>query len=233
MYDKLDKQHNRTVDYNRPCITVPYATGYHVDLPIYAKNDGNLHIAWGKKTSNEHILYPSDPEGLKKWIKEVSNDKDHRTQFRRCVRYLKRWKNNNFNSVGNIAPPSIGLTIQARSSFIAQKEDDLSCLINIARHICNSFTSSYDIADEEWYNVVQVNLPVSPEKDVYYKMTNKRLDNFYKKAYELVEALEAVQAEESLSECSKILNKVFGDIPVIIDAVKSSKPPYLPTGMSA
>ena len=49
----------------------------------------------------------------------------------------------------------------------------------------------------------------------------------------LVEALEAAQEEESLSESSTILNKVFGDFPVISDAVKSNKQPYLPTGMSA
>ena len=35
--DKLDKQHNRTVLYNRPCVSVNYAAGYHVDIPVYAK----------------------------------------------------------------------------------------------------------------------------------------------------------------------------------------------------
>jgi hypothetical protein len=233
VYDKLNEQHNRTVLYNRPCVTVPYATGYHVDLPIYAKNQGNMHIAWGKTHSNEHIWYESDPEGLKSWIKDVSDDSEQRKQFRRCVRYLKRWKNNKFTSLGNAAPPSIGLTIQARTSFIYSQEDDLSCLLNIARHILNSFKSSYDHVDNEWHQGLNVNLPVAPKKNVYYKMTIKQLDNFYSKVGELVEALEAVQSESSLSECSKILNKLFGDFPLMSDAVKSRKEPYLPTGMSA
>jgi hypothetical protein len=231
--DKLDKQHNRNVSYNRPCVSVNYAAGYHVDLPIYAKNGGDLHIAWGKETSLEHVWYKSDPEGLKLWVKNVSNDTEQRAQFRRCVRYLKRWKNNKFISIGNTAPPSIGLTIQARKAFVYKKEDDLSCLIAITKNIRDSFTSSYCIDDKKNYRVVDVKLPVAPGKDVYYKMTKKQLNNYFNKIDELVEALEAAQAEESLSETSKILNKVFGDFPEIIDAVKSKNQPYLPTGMSA
>ncbi|WP_392341952.1 cyclic GMP-AMP synthase DncV-like nucleotidyltransferase [uncultured Shewanella sp.] len=231
--DKLDKQYNRAVEYNRPCVTVNYNAGYHVDLPVYAKNGGDLHIAWGKENSTEHIWYESDPEGLKQWVNDVSNDIEQRAQFRRCVRYLKRWKNNKFTSNGNTAPPSIGFTIQARTSFVYKKEDDLSCLIGIARGISDSFTSSFSVDDMKFYKVVDVPLPVAPGKNVYYKMTKKQLDNYYNKVDELVEALEAAQGEESLSESSKILNKVFGDFPVISDAIKSNKQPYLPTGMSA
>lgn len=231
--DKLDKQHNRNVLYNRPCVSVKYAAGYHVDLPVYANNGGNLHIAWGKETSSEHIWYESDPDGLKQWVNDVSDDSEQRAQFRRCVRYLKRWKNKNFTSNGNTAPPSIGLTIQARTSFVYKKNDDLSCLIDIAKSIRDSFTSSFSADDMKFYKVVNVSLPVAPGKNVYYKMTNKQLDNYYNKVDELVEALVAAQIEESISETSKILNKVFGDFPVISEAVKSNKPPYLPTGMSA
>ena len=49
VFNKLDKQHNRTVEFNRPCITVKYSDGYHVDLAIYSDNDDDYHIAWGKK----------------------------------------------------------------------------------------------------------------------------------------------------------------------------------------
>lgn len=231
--DKLNKNFNRSVLYNRPCVSVNYAAGYHVDIPVYAKNGGNIHIAWGKEMSSEHKWYESDPEGLKEWVKGVSNDHVQREQFRRCVRYLKRWKNNKFTSNGNIAPPSIGLTIQARTSFVFKKEDDLSCLIGMAKGIRDSFISTFSVDDKKFYQVVDVALPVAPYKNVYYKMTKKQLDNFYTKIDELVEALEAAQVEESLSEASKILNKVFGDFPKISDAVKSNKQPYLPTGMSA
>ena len=77
----------------------------------------------GQRNVREHVWYESDPEGLKQWVKDVSNDGEQRAQFRRCVRYLKRWKNKNFTSNGNTAPPSIGLTIQAKTSFVYKKED--------------------------------------------------------------------------------------------------------------
>jgi tRNA nucleotidyltransferase (CCA-adding enzyme) len=48
VYTALNKVLKRTVTYNRPCITVEYSAGYHVDLAIYAKNDNDIHIAWGK-----------------------------------------------------------------------------------------------------------------------------------------------------------------------------------------
>lgn len=231
--DTLSKQYNRTVEYNRPCISVSYSAGYHVDLPIYARNNDDLHISWGKENSQDHVWYKADPEGLKKWVQEVSTDSNARAQFRRCVRYLKRWKNNNFKSSGNIAPPSIGLTIQARNNFHYYEGDDLECLIRITKGIRDSFHLFFCSEDLNYYQVVVTNLPVEPYKNVYYKMTYKQLDEFYKKIDGLVEALEAVQVEESIVECSKILNKIFGDFPIISEAIKSSKEPYVPTGMSA
>lgn len=111
IYDKLDKQHNRTVEYNKPCITVPYSDGYHVDLAIYAKNNEENHIAWGKKHAEDQCWYRSEPKKLKDWITEWSSDKDELLQYRRCVRYIKKWKEKAFNANGNEAPPSIGLTI--------------------------------------------------------------------------------------------------------------------------
>lgn len=88
--DKLNKQYNRTVDFNRPCITVPYASGYHVDLPVYAKNNDDIHIAWGKEhPSKNGCWYKAEPQELNDWVQGVSSTKEHREQFRRCVKALK------------------------------------------------------------------------------------------------------------------------------------------------
>ena len=118
IHDMLSKQHNRTVLFNRPCITVKYANGYHVDLVVYAKNNGQTKIAWGKKTRSDDTGWVvAAPKELTDWVQSVSDSADERAQFRRCVKYLKKWKQNKFSSEGNAAPPSIGLTIQARNSF--------------------------------------------------------------------------------------------------------------------
>lgn len=212
--DKLNKQNKRKVVFNRPCITVEYQTGYHVDLPVYARNGGDIHIAWGKEFSEEYSWYEADPEGLKTWVNDVSTNSDARAQFRRCARYLKRWKDKHFSNNGNIAPPSIGLTIQARNAFTYKVDSDIDCLIAIANSIKNSFSDKRDIETISSKKTVAVNLPVKPYKNVYYKMKPAQLDNYYNKVDALLEALESARDNDSAHEASKVLQRVFGDFPL-------------------
>ena len=230
---KLNKKSKRTVVFNRPCITVEYQAGYHVDLPIYAQNNGDIHIAWGKEFSAEYSWYEADPVGLKTWINNVSANSDARAQFRRCVRYLKRWKDKHFSNNGNIAPPSIGLTIQARNAFTYKVDSDLDCLIAIASSIKNSFSSELDIDTMSFKKTVAVNLPVKPYKNVYYKMTLAQLDNYYNKVDALLEALKSARDNDSAHEASKVLQRVFGDFPLIEDSRAIKQAPYVTTGHNA
>ena len=233
--DKLNKRYNRTVDFNRPCITVSYASGYHVDLPIYSKNNDDLHIAWGKEHSTSNrCWYKSEPKKLTKWVQDVSTATDEREQFRRCVKALKKWKEKHFSSNDNVAPPSIGITIQARKAFSFHADSDLDALITITRAIKNSFSWRFDNDTNSILYTVKTDLPVEPRKDVYYKMTVKQLDNYYRKADALLESLEEALNEVSGRETSKILRKVFGDdFPLVEDSKATSTAPYVTTGYSA
>ena len=233
--DKLNTHATRKVTYNRPCITVEYASGYHVDLAIYANNDGDYHIAWGKEFSNgDRQWEPSDPKGLTEWVKNVGSGDEQRRQYRRCIRALKKWKEKAFAADGNAAPPSIGLTIQAGKKFNFFEGNDLNALTHIARNIKNTFTQSYDSEANEFLWIANCILPVSPYKNVFYKMTNKQLDRFYHKLSSLLEALEAAQDEDSDPEASKILRKAFGDnFPLVEDSRASNTVPFVPTGNSA
>ncbi|NRA54103.1 MAG: nucleotidyltransferase [Gammaproteobacteria bacterium] len=239
IYDKLNKQHNRTVEFNTPCITVKYADGYHVDLALYADNDADYHIAWGKEHSKKNkCWYKSEPKKLTKWVKDVSAVSKESEQFRRAVRYLKKWKEKHFDNNGNVAPPSIGLTIQSRNAFhdtSGYREDkELDALINIVIQMKNSFTSTFQLDTMSFKNTVTVNLPVEPYKDVYYKMTLNQLDNYYQKLENLLEALESAQTEESDYQASLILRKIFGDdFPLAEDAKKTETKPVTTTGNNA
>lgn len=234
VFDTINKQANRTVEYNRPCITVKYSDGYHVDLAVYANNDDSMRIAWGKKNSEEKIWYEADPKGLTKWVGDVSTNAAECEQFRRCVRYLKKWKELKFSSDGNAAPPSIGLTIMARRAFIYQEDSDLDAILNIARQIKANFTQTWDNETSEFYWTVTSFLPVQPNKDVYYKMTLKQLDNFYSKITDLVQALEASKANDSDHDASKVLCKAFGDdFPLAEDSQETNEAPYVTTGLNA
>lgn len=233
--DKLNKKYNRTVEFNRPCITVKYTSGYHVDLPVYSKNNDDLHIAWGKECSTKNrCWYKAEPKELNQWVFDVSSSSEQREQFRRCVKALKKWKSKHFSSNGNTAPPSIGITIQARNAFVYSADSDLEALITIARAIKNSFVQTWDSDSESLKYTTAVHLPVAPYKDVYYKMTLKQLDNYYYKADALLESLEAAMEESSDHETSKILRKVFGeDFPLAEDSKATKTAPYVVTGNNA
>jgi predicted nucleotidyltransferase len=236
--DKLNKG-NRTVVYNRPCLTVEYKTeDYHVDLAVYSENNDDIHIAWGKEFANEKIWYKSEPEKLTTWVSDVSTVDNESAQFRRSVRYLKKWKEKHFSASGNNTPPSIGLTIQARKAFsdnyAYSEKNDLDALIRAVTYIKNSFQSQYDPDSEKSKKGISILLPVEPYKNVYYKMSLIQQDNFYNKICDLLELLENVDAEESDYEASKLLQKIFGtDFPLANDTRASEKAPYVTTGQNA
>lgn len=235
VFDKLNKQNNRTVLFNKPCITVNYASGYHVDLAIYSKNEDNYHIAWGKEFSIENRKWwIADPNGLKKWVANVATETEHKKQFRRIARFLKKWKANAFSDNGNNAPPSIGLTIQARNSFRYQVDSDLDALITVVKGIKNSFIQIFDLESFSNKWTIDVKLPVQPKKNVYYKMTVNQQDTFYTKVVHLLEALEVARDENSEHESSKILRKIFGtDFPLVEDSKQANTAPYVITGNNA
>ena len=234
--DALNKVNKRTVTYNRPCITVEYADGYHVDLAIYANNGGDTYIAWGKEFSDEHEWYKSAPKELIQWVADTSDVSKESEQFRRCVKALKKWKEKVFTSNGNAAPPSIGITIQTRNAFEYKEDSDFDALLSIVRKMKNSFKSKFEYIDGtlEERKDIEVKLPVAPNKNVYYKMTSKQKHNFYEKLDELQEALEAALEEDSEHEASKILRKAFGkDFPLAEDSKATATAPYVTTGQNA
>lgn len=237
IFDKLNKQYNRTVEYNKPCITVDYKSKkYHVDLAIYSKNNNDIHIAWGKEYSNEKIWFKSEPEELTAWVSDVSENSEISAQFKRCVKYLKKWKERKFNSIGNDSPPSIGITIQARLSFsngyAYSKDNDLIALINIVKYIKSSFNIKYE--NNEYLYQISLPLPVEPYKNVYYKMSSNQQNNFYQNINNLLELLEDIELEESEHEASKMLRKIFGEEFELVEDVRASiTPPYIITGQNA
>lgn len=238
VYDKLDAKANRKVDYKRPCITILYKNdGYHVDLVVYCDNDNDVNISWGKESSSDIDWNKSDPKGLVNWVSDVSNDEDISAQFRRCVRYLKKWKEKHFASSGNEAPPSIGLTIQARTAIHAGgsvDENDLDTILNIAKSIKDSFVDFYSVDLNAYYKSIKVLLPVESYENVYKKMSERQQNNFYYEIDGLIEVLQDAISQESKTEASKLLRKAFGnEFPEVEELKRSDTKPIITTGQNA
>lgn len=210
------------VKIKNPCVTVSFKES-HVDLAIYTREDDNYYLARGKIHSlpENKKWEMSEPKELKEKIQNHFEDERDRVQFRRVIRYLKRWKDLKFKGEVN-RPSGIGLTISALEYFSPKYElvdilndkreyDDLESLIDFIEEMEKNFTQYYDWEEKEEYWRLEVVLPVQPCTDVYEKVTNKQMNSFKEKIGILKEKL--IEARDLVDdiEATKVLRSQFGD----------------------
>jgi hypothetical protein len=192
---------SRTVEIKRPCVRVQYhsngAKWFHVDLAIYSTDKNYL--------GNEVKL-----------LKSKITDSSDREQFRRIIRYLKRWKDYNFSSTVPGRPTGIALTACCYNLFTPQKD-----------YVYNSYTNSYAYQYNDqralknvvsgiigvftWNNKISVKLPVQPYNDLFEKMSDSQMLLMKTKIATLRDVLLAASNEtSSLNVCIK-LRKLFGN----------------------
>jgi len=234
----------RTVVIRRPCVTVNYMrdkeVDYHVDLAVYVKRDDSLlDLAKGKENSDasKRVWEVSDPKGLTSIICKAFSKPEELAQFRRCIRYLKRWRNVQF-STG--APLSIALTVAAKQQFrphfeTSGKPGDLIALLNWVKAMLDAFDYTYT-ADDGFHSRLKVLLPVSPHTDLMEWMSQAQMDAFRLKLEGLRDALQGAYDEDLPEDACKVLNKQFGDdfkVPTKADTARAVSAPVISTGSSA
>ncbi|HQN64805.1 MAG TPA: nucleotidyltransferase [Methylophilus sp.] len=235
----------RTVTIRRSCVTVNYMRDgkpeYHVDLAIYAKrDDNNLDLAKGKENSGKEFRFweTSDPKGLTDKICGAFKEANELGQYRRCIRYLKRWRDVQFANGG--APISIALTVAALNWFRPRFETsgnpaDLKAMLDWVNAILASFTNQY--TDEDgWHQRLSIALPVPPSNDLLAGMTNIQMQTFKDKLETLRDSLSEALYEDLPEDACKKLNKQFGDdfpIPEKADTAKAVSAPVISTGNAA
>lgn len=231
VYEILKDHTDYGAEIKQPCVTVTYKKngniGYHVDLVVYSyedKDDTNsqMYLARGKKHSKEENKKweEADPIRLKDAIKNKFDDSDERAQYRRIIRYLKRWKNLEFSSDGNSEPPGIAITILAYEKFepkykidnvtLSRTYNDLEALIYLVEKIKGMFSYKARENGRILYRI-ELNLPVTPETDVFFKMTDIQMTNFKDKIEQLLTDLKEVEKEVEIIEQCKKLKDIFGD----------------------
>lgn len=242
--DALDSNF-RTVVIRRPCVTVNYLVNgvpdYHVDLAIYAKrDDGLLDLAKGKENSTAEfrIWEAADPKKLTELIRTAFTNADELSQYRRCIRYLKRWRHVQFRNGG--APLSIALTVAARAWFkpnfsTAGKPLDLLALLDWTNSMLDRFEVAFNM-DDGLYSRLKVQLPVTPHGDLMEHMTKGQMETFKERLQALRDALKAAEGEDLPEDACKILSKQFGDafkVPDKPQTAKAVKAPVISTGNAA
>lgn len=235
----------RTVLIRRPCVTVNYISGgkvaYHVDLAIYSRDaNGTLYLAKGKENSaEEHRIWEiSDPKELTKRVCGAFSDADELTQYRRCIRYLKRWRQWQFSGSG--APLSIALTVAALKWFkpnfsTSGKPVDLLAMLNWVEAMLGQFTYE-NSQDDGMHQRLKVMLPVPPYSDLMAKRTAAQMKTFKEKLESLRDALRDAYNEELPEDACKLLKKQFGDdfkVPEKSETAKAVSAAVISTGNSA
>jgi hypothetical protein len=233
----------RTVNIRRPCVTVNYMrngkSDYHVDLAVYVKrDDGMLDLAKGKENSaTEHRLWElAHPKGLTQKICDRF-DGEHAAQYRRGIRYIKRWRDHQFASG---APLSIALTVAAQRWFEPYQTNngtylDIVALQNWADVMLNQFSLGANAAGE-LHERIAIKLPVEPWADLTGWMSKLQMDAFKDRLKALRDALRNAYDETLPEEACKVLSRQFGDefpIPEKSDTAKKSVAAVISTGHSA
>ncbi len=236
--------HGRTVLIRRPCVTVSYMRNqepeYHVDLVLYTKrDDGLLAIGKGREHSEQELRFweEADPKKLTELICTAFTDDKDLAQYRRCIRYMKRWRDVQFRNGG--APLSIALTIAAKQWFKPRFESsgkpaDLLALLDWVSAVLNQFQG--EVTDEGYHERLKVFLPVTPSGDLMELMTKLQMEKFREKLEALRDALGEAFDEDLPEDACKVLKKQFGDdfkVPEKAETAKAAVAPVISTGNSA
>ncbi len=182
-----------------------------------------MYVAKGKKNSSAENKYweESDPEGLMNVIKNKYSDSGDRKQFRRVIRYMKKWKSHNAYMSGNGVPTGIAITVLAYNLFDVNKAydsygekyvyDDFNALKDFVHKLKAEFTYKYCEEDSEFYYTISQSLPVAPYNNLFSKMTNKEMQIFYEQISIMEEKLIETSKKDKKSEACDVLIKLLGE----------------------
>ena len=217
------ESHTSQVEWRRPCITVYYKEAgkiiYHVDLAVLlrdAQNPEQLYLTLGRKDESPATfeLQQDDRQSFMTAIEQKCSGEDG-AQFRRVVRYLKRWKDENFPKTGHAAPTGLSLTVAAYNAFKPQRTtdyygkvsyDDLAATLTVAQSLYASFRQTWGSSSYNLVHTISLTFPFAPKDNVFGKMTEQQQEEFYQRLGQLISNLE--QAKHS--DNATYLRKAFG-----------------------
>ena len=219
--DVLENRGFKNAKIKKPCVTADYASdNVHIDFIIYKRWSSQHYLAVGKENSDENNREWSaaDPHGLTDWINDDSNywaadAKEVLAQFRRLVRYLKRWRDVQFSETVTAKIFSIGLTVMVKerlvSSFSTEgARQDLQALRKTVDAI---LAAGYFTEEQAGRYRVRVHLPKEPWRDIFHNSSLDTGTQLYNKLTRLKEKLADAEGLSDERKQCQILNGLFGD----------------------
>lgn len=206
------KDHTETVEEKTSCIRVTYADGYHVDLVSYAWWDDDMGQEQYRLAHESKGWRPADPPALVQHVKDArkpfADTKDTATQtdqFRRVVRYLKRWNDWAMPFESKDKPSGIALVLLTEQHLRTPKatwdgmSDDRAALEQVAQ------------AAENTIGRISVRKPTPEYEDLFGGISEKGMTALKKRFAELRQALVDAKNASDLQTACKRLREVLGN----------------------
>ena len=218
--DVLETRGFKNAKVKKPCVTADYASeNLHIDYPVYRKSGSSYELAVGKRGSDELHRYwdQADPKGLRDWVidsEKYGNSANQKAQqFYRIVRYLKRWRNEKFNSAICKKVYSIGLTVMAKECFVPELDDEgkFNDLVALKNTVSSMLNGSYFIYQGDEKYKVSVCLPVTPYREIFHNNCQDVGTQFRNKLKSMENKLSDAIAENDEKKQCKILRELLGD----------------------
>lgn len=171
------------------CIRVPYASGYHIDFPIYIMKDDVAYLAHKGKGWIE-----SDPKAFRQWFIDKVGDDDYGEQLRSIVKYLKAWCD-----YKSISLKGIEITILATNSFDRYDGRDDKSIRNTVENIISILEKNFNCKK-----------PVTPYEDLFESASQLKKDNVLKGLNMLKFNLDKAIDEVDEKKASEYLRNSFG-----------------------
>jgi len=226
VFDVLSKRNFKNPKIKKPCVTADYtSTNLHIDYTIYQYDGSSYKLAVGKEHAADTEWSPSDTKGLIDWINNKENYGENKInknkQFKRLVRYMKRWRDENFTDETICKKVfSIALTVMLKEQFkptysATGVEDDLRALKSTIDNIIAGEYIRFASDGER----LCVKLPTAPCRDIFqHKDGAEKKDGSdltvgeqFKNKLNLLQSKlqEAIDEADEIKQCT-ILNGVFG-----------------------
>lgn len=186
--DAVDNRTKQDVVDKNTCVRVPYATGYHIDLPVYICSEEIAYLAHKDKG-----WIVSDPKAFRDWF--INKVNENGEQLRRIVKYLKAWKDYN-----EVPLKGLEITILAANCFDGYLQRDDRCLANTVEEII--------VVLEKKFECIK---PVLPGEDLFEGISETKKNKILNSLKQLKDELEKANNESDEKTASEYVREVLGE----------------------
>lgn len=204
--------HTETVEQRPSCIRVTYKDGYHVDLVAYAWWDDLAGIEQHRLAHEYNGWRTADPPKLVEHVQDArkpfldfTDSATGTDQFRRVVRYLKRWNDYAIPRESKDKPSGIALVLLAEHHLAGPSltwdgnADDLGALERISSAATSIFGR------------IAVAKPTPEYEDIFGHISEEGMTDLKARFGVLLAALQAARQDSSSKNACERLKDVFGD----------------------